>query len=51
VEDAARLPVAAGFELVGELGVSATYFHHAPALLRPQEALQPSASLTFGVGF
>lgn len=47
----ALLPVAAGFELVGELGVSAAYFHHAPALLRPQEALQPSASLTFGVGF
>jgi hypothetical protein len=47
----ALLPVVAGFELVGELGVSTAYFRYAPALLRPQEALQPSASLTFGVGF
>jgi hypothetical protein len=47
----ALLPVAAGFELVGELGLSAAYFHYAAELLRPQAVLQPNASLTVGVGF
>jgi hypothetical protein len=47
----ALLPVSLGVELVGELGVSAAYFRYAPQLLRPQDALQPNVSLTFGVGF
>ncbi|PTL80345.1 hypothetical protein DAT35_29655 [Vitiosangium sp. GDMCC 1.1324] len=47
----ALLPVSSGIELVGELGVSAAYFRYAPRLLRPQDAFQPQASLTFGVGF
>lgn len=44
-------PVSAGFELVGELGLAAAYFHHAPRLLQPQNAFQPTASFTLGVGF
>lgn len=47
----ALLPVSAGFELVGELGLGAAYFHHAPRLLQPQAALQPTASFTLGIGF
>ncbi|WP_375768569.1 hypothetical protein NR798_43970 [Archangium gephyra] len=47
----ALLPVSAGFELVGELGLGAAYFHHAPRLLQPQAAFQPTASFTLGVGF
>lgn len=47
----ALLPVSAGFELVGELGLGAAYFHHAPRLLRPQAAFQPTAAFSLGVGF
>lgn len=47
----ALVPVSLGLELVGELGVSAAYFRYAPQLVRPQDALQPHASLTFGIGF
>jgi hypothetical protein len=47
----ALFPVSTGFELVGQLGLGAAYFHHAPRLLRPQTAFQPTASFTLGVGF
>lgn len=47
----ALLPVASGFELVGELGLNMAYFRYAPQLLRPQSAWQPGASLSLGVGF
>jgi hypothetical protein len=47
----ALFPVSAGFELVGQLGLGAAYFHHAPRLLRPQAAFQPTAAFTLGVGF
>ncbi|MFY0572067.1 hypothetical protein ACN28E_50695 [Archangium lansingense] len=47
----ALLPVSAGFELVGELGFGAAYLHHAPRLLQPQSAFQPTASFTLGIGF
>ena len=47
----ALLPISSGFEFVGELGFSAAYFSAAPQLIKPQARFQPSASLTFGVGF
>lgn len=47
----ALMPVGAGLELVGELGMSASYFGYAPLLVRPQSRLQPAISLTFGFGF
>ncbi|HYO59532.1 hypothetical protein [Archangium sp.] len=47
----ALFPVIAGFELIGELGIGAAYFPHAPRLLQPQAAFQPNASFTLGVGF
>ncbi|MDY7233044.1 hypothetical protein [Hyalangium rubrum] len=47
----ALLPVAAGVELVGELGMNMAYFRHAPELLRPQRVWHPGASLSVGVGF
>ncbi|HYI00149.1 hypothetical protein [Hyalangium sp.] len=47
----ALMPVSSGVELVGELGVSTAWLQHAPQLVRPQSSWQPSASLTFGIGF
>jgi hypothetical protein len=44
-------PVYAGFELIGELTLSAAYFAHAPKLSRPQNPIQPTASFTVGFGF
>jgi hypothetical protein len=43
--------VGAGFDLLGELNLSAAYLPHAPKLLRPGAALAPSISFTFGAGF
>jgi hypothetical protein len=45
------LPTVGGVELVGEVGMSAAYFHYAPLLRVPQSAFQPSASFSLGVGF
>jgi hypothetical protein len=45
------LPVGAGFELVGTLNLSLSYFSHAPELPVPQRALHPAVSFTVGVGF
>jgi hypothetical protein len=44
-------PVVAGFELVSELSFSTAIFAHAPRLLRPQAVLQPTLSVSIGVGF
>lgn len=44
-------PVAAGFELVGDLNLGMAYLPHAPELSSPGDAWLPSASLSFGVGF
>lgn len=40
-----------GFEALAEVGLSAAYLPHAPALVRPQAVFTPSASLTLGLGF
>jgi hypothetical protein len=45
------MPIYGGVELVGELSLGLAYFPHAPELLRPQSAWQPSATMTVGVGF
>jgi len=45
------LPIYKGVELIGELSLGLAYFAHAPELLRPQSAWQPSATMTLGVGF
>jgi hypothetical protein len=45
------VPMYRGVELVGELSLGLAYFAHAPELLRPQSAWQPSATMTVGVGF
>jgi len=45
------MPIYGGVELVGELSLGLAYFSHAPELLRPQSAWQPSATMTVGVGF
>ncbi len=45
------MPIYRGLELVGELSVGLAYFSHAPELIRPQSAWQPSATMTVGVGF
>ncbi len=44
-------PVSSGFELVGDLGFSMAWLPHAPELVRPADTLQPSVSLSVGVGF
>ncbi len=44
-------PVVGGVELVGEVGMSAAWFHYAPQLVVPQSSFQPSANLSLGVGF
>jgi hypothetical protein len=45
------VPLGAGFELVGEVGVGLAFFSHARALVIPQDPLQPQASVNLGVGF
>ncbi len=45
------LPLPAGVELVGEIGVSLSYFVYAPQLVVPQAPLQPQASFSLGLGF
>jgi hypothetical protein len=44
-------PAFIGMELVGEVGVNATYFYYAPQLIQPQSSLQPGASFSVGFGF
>jgi hypothetical protein len=44
------LPIAGGFECVGELGVSAAYFHYAPQLVSPQAPWQLGLGLSLGFG-
>ncbi|MFP2926263.1 hypothetical protein ACLESO_13805 [Pyxidicoccus sp. 3LG] len=44
-------PLAAGFELVGDLNVGMAWLPHAPDLVKPGDTWLPSASLSFGVGF
>ncbi|WP_257462038.1 hypothetical protein [Archangium lipolyticum] len=45
------VPLVGGTELVGEVGMSAAWFRHAPQLVKPQSSFQPSASFSLGVGF
>lgn len=45
------VPVVAGFELLVEMNVSLAVFAFAPLLETPQAVLQPSASVSAGVGF
>lgn len=45
------LPVIGGFELLVEMNVSLAFFAFAPQLETPQAVVQPSASLSAGVGF
>lgn len=45
------VPVVAGFEVLVELNTSLAFFAFAPQLETPQSVLQPSASLSAGVGF
>ena len=40
-----------GFELVGELNLSAAWLQFAPQMATPQPQFQPAATITFGVGF
>ncbi len=44
-------PLMGGVELVGEVGLSAAWFQHAPRLVVPQASFQPSASFSLGFGF
>ena len=44
-------PLSAGFELVGTLNLSLSYFSHAPELVMPKGAWQPALSFTVGAGF
>lgn len=44
-------PLKGGFELVTLIELSAAYFHHAPALIRPRRTLHRAASVSFGFGF
>jgi hypothetical protein len=45
------VPLVGGTELIGEMGVGAAWFQHAPRLVVPQSSFQPSARLTLGFGF
>jgi hypothetical protein len=45
------VPLGAGFELVGEVGVGLAFFAHAQSLVVPQEPLQAQASMNVGLGF
>lgn len=47
----ALYPVGAGFELVGSLNLSLSYFAHAGGLVLPRAPLQPALSFTLGAGF
>jgi hypothetical protein len=44
-------PLGSGFELVGELSLSAAWLQFAPQMVKPQSQFQPAATITFGVGF
>ncbi len=44
-------PLGRRLEMVGELSVSLAYLPHAPELARPQDAWQPMAAVSAGVGF
>ncbi len=45
------VPLAAGFEVVGEVGVGLAFFAYAPLLVVPQDPLQPQASVNLGLGW
>jgi len=45
------IPLIGGFELVVEMNVSLAVFAFAPQLETPQAVVQPSASVSAGVGF
>lgn len=47
----ALYPVGAGFELVGALNLSLSWFTHAPDLVVPRAQVQPALSFTVGAGF
>jgi hypothetical protein len=47
----ALLPLSPGWEALAVLSFSVAYLPHAPDLVRPLGAVQPSLSLTVGVGF
>lgn len=47
----AVLPLGAGFEIVGNVDVSVAYFPHAPQLVRPMSAWQPTVSADLGIGW
>jgi hypothetical protein len=44
-------PVVAGFELVTDLALAVGFFAHAPRLPRAMAVVQPSVSISLGVGF
>lgn len=45
------VPLAAGFEVIGEVGVGLAFFAYAPLLVVPQDPLQPQASVNLGLGW
>jgi hypothetical protein len=45
------VPIAGGFEAVGEVSATLAYFHYAPQLVHPQSKLEPGLGLTAGIGF
>jgi hypothetical protein len=47
----ALYPLGAGIELVGELNLGAAWFRFAPDLTTPLSAFQPTAAVSFGVGW
>jgi hypothetical protein len=45
------VPLPAGFEVVGEVGVGVAFFAYAPLLVVPQDPLQPQATVNLGLGW
>lgn len=45
------VPLPAGFEVVGEVGLGLAFFAYAPLLVVPQSPLQPQATLNIGLGW
>lgn len=45
------VPLPAGFEIVGEVGVGVAFFAYAPLLVVPQDPLQPQATINLGLGW
>lgn len=45
------VPLPAGFEVVGEVGLDFAFFAFAPSLVVPQHPLQPQATFNIGLGW